>query len=232
MRKLMNRKHKGNPSIIKILLLCLMLVLGTSLVSCGSSDTQQEVDEETQEILDDMEDNTLSDEEIASAFEDELVPLDEDEQDLMENSSGDASLEDDEMTALNESDMEDEEDSSDGSGGIQVTEDGTYTSKDEVAVYIHQFGHLPSNYITKNEARDLGWESSEGNLDEVAPGMSIGGDVFGNYEGMLPEEDGRTYRECDIDFDGGYRNSKRIIYSNDGLIFYTGDHYETFEQLY
>ncbi|MDQ9822344.1 ribonuclease domain-containing protein, partial [Acinetobacter sp. 163] len=78
----------------------------------------------------------------------------------------------------------------------------SYTSKDEVAVYIHTYGKLPSNYITKKEAKALGWVSKEGNLDEVAPGKSIGGDKFGNYEGMLPKEDGRQYYECDIDFDG------------------------------
>ena len=113
-----------------------------------------------------------------------------------------------------------------------ITEDGTYTSKDEVAAYIYEYGHLPSNYITKKEAKALGWVSSEGNLNEVAPGMSIGGDYFGNYEGNLPEADGRDYHECDIDFDGTYRNGKRIVYSNDGLIYYTEDHYETFELLY
>ena len=113
-----------------------------------------------------------------------------------------------------------------------VSEDGTYTTKEEVAEYIYLYGHLPSNYITKKEAKKLGWVSNEGNLDEVAPGMSIGGDYFGNYEGHLPEVDGRDYYECDIDFDGSYRNEKRIVYSNDGLIYYTGDHYETFELLY
>ena len=113
-----------------------------------------------------------------------------------------------------------------------VEEDGTYTSKEEVAEYIYLYGHLPSNFMTKNEAKELGWVSKEGNLDEVAPGMSIGGDYFGNYEGILPEEDGREYHECDIDFDGTYRNAKRIVYSNDGLIYYTEDHYETFELLY
>ena len=121
---------------------------------------------------------------------------------------------------------------SDGSGEILVTEDGTYTGKEEVAAYIHEFGHLPDNYITKREAEDLGWVSREGNLWEVAPGKSIGGSKFGNYEGLLPEASGRKYYECDIDFDGTYRNAKRIIYSDDGLIFYTEDHYETFEQLY
>ena len=113
-----------------------------------------------------------------------------------------------------------------------VEEDGTYTSKEEVALYLHLFGHLPDNYITKNEAKDLGWVNSEGNLDEVAPGKSIGGDRFGNYEGQLPEKKGRKYFECDIDYEGGYRESKRIIFSNDGLVFYTEDHYNTFEQLY
>ena len=118
------------------------------------------------------------------------------------------------------------------SNEASVTEDGTYTSKEEVAEYIHLFGHLPDNFITKKEAKKLGWISSEGNLDEVAPGKSIGGDYFGNYEGQLPEEKGRDYYECDIDFTGGRRGAKRIIYSNDGLVFYTEDHYTTFEQLY
>lgn len=115
---------------------------------------------------------------------------------------------------------------------VEIQESGEYTSKEEVAAYLHKFGHLPGNYITKKEAKELGWVSSEGNLSEVAPGKSIGGDYFGNYEGNLPEADGRDYFECDIDSDGGYRTAKRIVYSNDGLIYYTEDHYETFELLY
>ena len=113
-----------------------------------------------------------------------------------------------------------------------ISEDGTYTTKEEVAEYINLYGHLPSNFITKKEAKNLGWVSSEGNLNEVAPGMSIGGDYFGNYEGLLPEAEDRDYYECDIDFDGTYRNQKRIVFSNDGLIYYTEDHYESFELLY
>ena len=113
-----------------------------------------------------------------------------------------------------------------------VTEDGSYTSMEEVSAYIHEFGHLPDNYITKSEAKNLGWKSSEGNLTIVAPGKSIGGDNFSNREGQLPKQSGRKYYECDIDYTGGTRNSKRIVYSNDGLIFYTEDHYNTFEQLY
>ena len=131
---------------------------------------------------------------------------------------------DDEQSPAGNTDSDDEE--------VTVYEDGTYTSKEEVAAYLNQFGHLPENYITKKEAKKLGWVSSEGNLNKVAPGKSIGGDYFGNYEELLPVKKGRSYYECDIDFTGGRRNAKRIIYSDDGLIYYTDDHYETFELLY
>ena len=113
-----------------------------------------------------------------------------------------------------------------------LEESGTYTSKEDVATYIHRFGHLPDNFITKKEAKNAGWVRSKGNLSEAAPGKSIGGERFGNYEGILPEKEGRQYYECDIDSDGGYRGAKRIVYSDDGLVYYTEDHYETFELLY
>ena len=116
--------------------------------------------------------------------------------------------------------------------GPRIAEDGEYTTKEDVAEYIYLYNHLPSNFITKDDAKALGWVSYEGNLWEVAPGKSIGGDYFGNMEGLLPKKSGRKYYECDIDFEGGSRNAKRIVFSNDGLIFYTDDHYESFEQLY
>ncbi|MBS6845551.1 MAG: ribonuclease [Firmicutes bacterium] len=112
-----------------------------------------------------------------------------------------------------------------------IDEDGVYTTKDDVALYLHTYGHLPSNFITKKEAEKLGW--SGGSLEPYAPGKCIGGSHFGNYEGILPEKDGRSYTECDIDTLGaGSRGAKRIVFSNDGLIYYTEDHYETFELLY
>ena len=112
-----------------------------------------------------------------------------------------------------------------------LAEDGTYTTKEDVALYIHTYGHLPDNFITKREAQDLGWPG--GNLEPYAPGMCIGGSRFGNYEGLLPEAEGRTYTECDIDTLGAKsRGAKRIVFSNDGLIYYTEDHYESFELLY
>lgn len=110
-----------------------------------------------------------------------------------------------------------------------IEKNGSYTAPEDVAAYIHTFGTLPGNYLTKKEARELGWESSEGNLWDVAPGMSIGGDYFGNYEGQLPEG---SYHECDVNYEGGYRQSERLIYGEDGSIYYTGDHYQTFTQLY
>ena len=112
-----------------------------------------------------------------------------------------------------------------------IDEDGSYTTKGDVALYIHTYGHLPGNFITKKEAQALGW--SGGSLEPYAPGKCIGGSRFGNYEGLLPEAEGRTYTECDINTLGAdKRGAERIVFSNDGLIYYTGDHYDSFELLY
>ncbi|WP_445671257.1 ribonuclease domain-containing protein [Paenibacillus sp. FSL K6-2862] len=102
---------------------------------------------------------------------------------------------------------------------------------DDVANYLAEHQELPDNYITKKEARALGWEPSEGNLQDVAPGKSIGGDIFQNREGLLPKKKGRTWYEADINYSGGTRGSDRILYSSDGLIYKTTDHYRTFEQI-
>lgn len=115
----------------------------------------------------------------------------------------------------------------------KIAEDGLYTSREDVALYIHTYGHLPGNFITKAEAKELGWGDRYGSVDDAAPGKSIGGDRFGNREGLLPKKKGRTYTECDIGTMGKKsRGAKRIVFSNDGLVYYTGDHYETFELLY
>lgn len=115
---------------------------------------------------------------------------------------------------------------------VEVVGDRAYTSKDEVAAYLVKFGKLPSNFITKREAQERGWQPSKGNLWKVTDKMSIGGDRFGNREGKLPRAKGRQYYECDIDYKGGRRGAKRLVYSNDGLIYYTGDHYATFTLLH
>ena len=108
---------------------------------------------------------------------------------------------------------------------------GRYDTMEEVAIYLTFFDELPENYITKKEAQALGWDNRKGNLWKVADGCSIGGDRFGNYEGLLPDAKGRRWTECDIGFDGGYRNGRRIVFSNDGLIYYTADHYQSFDEI-
>ena len=109
--------------------------------------------------------------------------------------------------------------------------DGWYYSAEDVALYLITYGELPGNFITKNEARELGWEG--GSVQKYKDGAAIGGDKFGNREGILPKASGRQYYECDIDTDGkSSRGAKRIVFSNDGLIYYTEDHYESFTLLY
>ena len=158
----------------------------------------------------------ISQETIEVDLEEELEPLDEEEMEAMQiGISGDDEMEPDVLDA-----------------DASMDENGTYSSKEDVAAYIYEYGHLPSNYITKKEAQELGWDSKEGNLDEVAPGKCIGGDSYGNYDKLLPEEEGRTYQECDVNYEGGFRGSERIVYSNDGMVFYTDDHYATFSRLY
>ena len=113
----------------------------------------------------------------------------------------------------------------------QIDENGTYDSAKDVALYIHTYNKLPPNYITKKEAKALGWNG--GSLEDYAPGKCIGGDRYGNYEGLLPEKKGRHYTECDIGTLGkSSRGAKRIVFSNDGLIYYTKDHYKTFTLMY
>lgn len=124
-----------------------------------------------------------------------------------------------------------EESSPSQSQEASIAEGQAYTEPQEVAAYIDTYGELPPNYITKEEAESRGWVPSEGNLYEVAPGMSIGGDYFGNFEGHLPEGPGRTYYEADVNYEEGHRGPERLVFSNDGFYFYTDDHYASFTQL-
>lgn len=115
---------------------------------------------------------------------------------------------------------------------VALSRDGSYTSKDDVALYLHTYGKLPPNFISKTKARKAGWDPQKGNLNEVCPGKSIGGSVFYNDDHALPDAPGRTWHECDVNYQGGHRGPERIVYSTDGLVYYTPDHYKTFEQLY
>lgn len=113
----------------------------------------------------------------------------------------------------------------------KLPEDGSYTTKEDVAAYLIQYGHLPGNFVTKAEARKAGWNG--GSLEKVLPGKCLGGDSFANQEGLLPKAKGRSWRECDINTLGRKsRGAERLIWSNDWLIYYTDDHYESFTLLY
>ncbi|MCR5764104.1 MAG: hypothetical protein K6G00_12055 [Treponema sp.] len=173
----------------------------------------------TKIALDSDSEVTSASQESPSVLEVEDVVLEDvpvDEESFIESSSSSY-----ESSSVNSSDSE----------PLAVYEDGSYNSKDEVALYIFTYSHLPDNYITKKEAQSLGWLG--GSLEPYAPGKSIGGDRFGNREGILPKKNGRNYKECDIDTVGkASRGAKRIVFSNDGLIYYTEDHYDSFEMLY
>lgn len=114
----------------------------------------------------------------------------------------------------------------------EATPAGPIIEPQAIADYLFVYGRLPDNFLTKKEAQALGWDSYRNYVSDVAPGMSIGGDRFGNYEGLLPKKSGRQYYECDCYYTEGKRNAYRIIFSNDGLVFYTEDHYRTFTEMH
>lgn len=204
----------------RITALLLALLLALSLTACGNpAQTMDTIEKAAQtvqqiaEVLNDTEEDTES----------AALPASEAQEAAEEASEEPAQASDQETAA--------EEPAEAAAETPAIDEDSVYTTKDDVALYLHTYGHLPSNFIMKKEAEKLGW--SGGSLEPYAPGKCIGGSHFGNYEGILPEKDGRSYTECDIDTLGAdKRGAKRIVFSNDGLIYYTEDHYETFELLY
>lgn len=109
-----------------------------------------------------------------------------------------------------------------------ATEDGL----NGVDMFVSLYGTLPPNYITQHQAKQMGWKKVLGNLDEVAPGKVIGGGEYQNRDLRLPVKEGRIWYEADFDYDGGFRNSNRLLYSNDGLVFVTYDHYHTFYEIH
>ena len=110
---------------------------------------------------------------------------------------------------------------------------GPMDGAQELVDYIDEHGELPENFIRKKEAENLGWKTTYRYVSDLGPGITIGGDYFGNNEGMLPKAKGRKWTECDVNTLGARtRGPERIVFSNDGLIYYSPDHYESFEQLY
>ncbi len=97
--------------------------------------------------------------------------------------------------------------------------------------WLKTFGRLPDYYLTTAEARQLGWKAARANLSIVAPGKMLAGGIYKNNDGHLPTKPGRVWYEADINYTFGHRGKGRVLYSNDGLIFVTYDHYETFVEI-
>lgn len=197
--------------VLSLLLATLVLLSMFSLVSCDE-ETISDVADIALEIIEAIPDDTnIAQESVAPDVTNESGPPDSSALDTSDDTTDTVD------TATAEID--------------EIAENGSYDDKDSVALYIHIYGKLPQNYISKAEAEKLGW--SGGSVEKFAEGKCIGGAKFGNYEGLLPKKEGRQYYECDIDTLGkDSRGAKRIVYSNDGLIYYTDDHYESFELLF
>lgn len=215
-----NKLTKRGPHIggrIRSRWLCLLMVLIMTVgLLAGCGDPAGGASQENSAGLMTVTDETP---------EEDASPDDGSEEAADSGENRDEETEEDEAQAASPSGQED------GAGGEaqqSIDENGSYTSKEDVALYIHIYGRLPSNFITKKEARKLGWEG--GSVERYAPGKCIGGSHYGNYEGLLPEG---NYKECDIDTLGKKsRGAKRLVYSDDGRIYYTEDHFESFTQLY
>ena len=195
-------------------LLCLFMVL--SLAACGAGEINQalEAASEIAEILTE-EDETS---ETANAV---------DEKDSTEAADTDAAEEADTEEDAIPAEEEAAETETEEAAVPVPDEDGWYYDLENVTAYLMAYGKLPSNYITKNEAQNLGW--SGGSVQKYREGAAIGGSHYGNYEGLLPDG---NYTECDLDTDGASsRGAKRLVFSDDGHYYYTEDHYESFAEV-
>lgn len=206
--------------VLSLLLATLVLLSMFSLVSCDE-ETISDVADIALELIEAIPDDTnTAQESVAPDVTNESGPPASSALDTSDDTTDPATADTTDIADTAEIEEIDE-----------IEENGSYDDKDSVALYIHTYGKLPQNYISKAEAEKLGW--SGGSVEKFAEGKCIGGAKFGNYEGLLPKKEGRQYYECDIDTLGkDSRGAKRIVYSNDGLIYYTDDHYESFELLF
>jgi len=102
------------------------------------------------------------------------------------------------------------------------------TNDEKVISYVKSNHKLPDYYITKSEAKNQGWIASKGNLCDVLPGKAIGGDKFSNREKSLPK--GEQYFEADVNYNCGNRGADRIVFTKNGEVWLTEDHYKSFEK--
>lgn len=198
----MNRK--------RILSLWLVLLL-LAMTACGKSQNIQETVQESKANVQIVE-STMPE----SAKVEETEPEDQNHSDAQDNES--------------ETQVSEIEDSQEAINNNLPVQGNYYYDVVNVVLYLEIYDELPPNYMTKSEAQALGWEG--GSVEKYKEGAAIGGDYFGNREELLPTAEGRSYTECDIDTHGySSRGSRRLVFSNDGLYFYTSDHYESFSEV-
>jgi len=212
------------------LLLAALMIFG--LTACSESDIELAADILTEVVLDSLEDGITSTTSAPTAPKQTTSALSKNTTSALSNqTTAQTTATSTAATTVTTSKAAETSCAAATSVSPVIDYDGLYYEVEDVALYIHTYGELPANFITKDEARDLGWKG--GSVEEYAPGCVIGGDVFQNREGLLPKAKGRTYYECDIDTIGrDSRGEKRIVFSDDGLIYYTKNHYESFTLLY
>ena len=227
----------------KLIAILLSLILAFGVTACGNM-TEEEItsavvdaiisgiEDGLQESFSQPDDDSLSQTESEKTEESEKESESKNEEIEITSESDPGLAPDAPGNFTPDPDFSPEPDSGEAEDLPLLDEYGDYYSKEDVSLYIHVYGKLPPNFITKEEARDLGWEG--GSVEKACgEGLAIGGDKFGNREGLLPKAKGRQYYECDLDTLGkDSRGAKRIVFSNDGLIYYTDDHYESFTLLY
>lgn len=224
MGKPMKKKH-----ILGIWLILSMLII----TACGSlGDVEPNTIQDSQPDVQAYESELQETQPVVQEAPEKSAPEIPDESDVNEESEAQddqLNMQEDE-SGIQEEASETEEAQQDTINGNLPTYGNNYYDVVNVVLYLEAYGELPPNYITKSEAQALGWEG--GSVEKYKEGAAIGGDYFGNREGLLPAADGRKYTECDIDTHGySSRGSRRLVFSNDGLYFYTSNHYESFSEV-
>lgn len=193
------------------------------------SDAMEDVDvkEVMGNLSDKIGDALTSMPETSSALKDTVSSL---TSSFLSDVSSDSSASEESASPSEDRSDADPSPTAESAGEAQITEDGSYTGKDEVAAYLHTYGRLPGNYITSEAAKNLGWDG-EGDLWAIQSGAALGGDDYANLAGLLPSDGERSWKQCDVNYNGGIRGPERLCYSNDGLIYYSPDRFTTFVEI-